>query len=241
MTLEHRHQVSGPVQLIGTGQAGRSRTHHRHAAAGPRRRRFRHDPALGETPVDNRLLDVLDRHRRIGDPQHAGTLARRRTDPTCEFREIVRLVQAVQSITPAVVVDQVVPFRDQVVDRATRCHVGDHAARMAKRHTAIHAASPLSGQVLDHRQLDELAPVAHPGHRIAVRSRLACEFHETCRFPHRRPPRFKPAFSRMFASSLVAPLPGSLRLDRLLLGRLPRHLLQRPLVVHRHHLVELAD
>ena len=69
-------------------------------------------------------------------------------------------MELVDRLAPAVAVDEVVPLGDQVAERA---------AVVAERHAALHAARAL---LLQHRQLDgahELAEVADPLARVALR------------------------------------------------------------------------
>ena len=63
--LEHGDRVPGAGQLLGRGQPGRAGADDRDLAARrpPRRWWQWPDPALGPGPVDDRHLDVLDRHR----------------------------------------------------------------------------------------------------------------------------------------------------------------------------------
>src|SRR5258708_2987006 len=70
-------------------KARRPGTDHRHLLARPRRRRFRRHPALVPSLVDDGTLQVLDRHGRRADAQHARTLAWRGADPAREFRKII--------------------------------------------------------------------------------------------------------------------------------------------------------
>ena len=84
--------------------------------------------------VDDVLLDVLDRDRIVVDVEHARLLARRRADAAGELREVVRRVQALDRLAPAVAVHEVVPVGDDVPERA---------ALVAERDAAIHAARAL--------------------------------------------------------------------------------------------------
>ena len=60
---------------------------------GPRR-----DPALVPGAVDDRELDLLDRHRlALADLEHARRLARRRAEPAGELGEVVRRGEAARS------------------------------------------------------------------------------------------------------------------------------------------------
>ena len=145
-------RVAGPGQLLGAGEPGRARADDGHGAAAAAGRRARHDPALLPGAVDDRDLDLLDRDRvALADLEHARRLARRRAETARELREVVRAVQLVDRLAPAVAVDEVVPVRDQVPERA---------AVMAERHPALHAARTLAAELGERQRADELAHVA---------------------------------------------------------------------------------
>jgi hypothetical protein len=141
------------------------------------RRRLGLDPPFGKAAVDDRVLDVLDRDGRIGNAQDARPFARGGAGAAGEFREVVRLVQPIQRVAPAAVIDQVVPLRDQVVDRAA-------GGALAERHAAIHAAGSLPLEMLLRRMREDLFEIGHPLDRIAVRNRLAGELFESGGFTH---------------------------------------------------------
>ena len=168
------------VELRGGGQPGRAAADDRHALAGPLRRRLRRDPAFGEAAVDDRVLDVLDRHRRIGDAQHARAFARGRAGAAGELGKVVRLVQPIERVLPAALVDQVVPLGNEIVDRAARF-------ALAKRHAAIHAARTLRAQVQLGRRGEDFQEILRPLQRIAIRHRLPLEFFKACGFAHELP------------------------------------------------------
>ena len=173
--LEHRDAVAGLVQLIGHGQAGRARADHRDRLAGARRGRRRLDPALLHRALDDRPLDRLDRHRVGVDAEDARALARRRAQPSGELREVVGRQQPRDRRLPAIPVDEVVPVRDQVAERA---------ALMAERDAAVHAARALIGEHLRRVELVDLAPVLQALGDRAGRLLAALELDETCRLPH---------------------------------------------------------
>src|SRR5690606_38896915 len=133
--LEHGHGVTGAGQLLGSGQTGRAGTDDGDLLTGEPGRVHRGDPALVEGVLDDLDLDLLDGHRVLVDPEHAGRLARRRAQPPGEFREVVGRVQPVDTVAPAVLVDQVVPFRNQVAQRTTV---------VTERNTAVHAPAGLT-------------------------------------------------------------------------------------------------
>src|SRR5262245_13682885 len=140
VALEHGYGVAGAVQLLGGGEAGGTGAYHGHALARASRRLLGAHPAFVERALDDGQLDTLDRHRVVIDPEHARALARRRAETAGPLREVVRRVQAVERLTPVVLVDQVIPVRDDVPERT---------ALVAERDAAVHAPRGLLREVLD--------------------------------------------------------------------------------------------
>ena len=120
-------------------------------------RRLRVDPALIPGLVDDRDLDVLDRHGVAIDPHHTGGLARRRTEPTGELGKVVGRVQPFQRFVPIAAPDQVVPLRNEVAQRTSR---------VAERNAAVHATARLLGDDRQHgpprRTRIDLFPIMDP-------------------------------------------------------------------------------
>mmetsp|Transcript_11658 Transcript_11658/g.27322 ORF Transcript_11658/g.27322 Transcript_11658/m.27322 type:complete len:337 (-) Transcript_11658:419-1429(-) len=134
--LKDGHLVSHLVQLVGAGQSGRSRSHHRHGHAAAFLRDAGGDFSVPKGPVDDRVFDVFDGHGIVHEPGHTGSLAGSGADPSREFGKVVGAVQALNGLVPGVLKHQIVPLRDQIVHRASR--VG-----LAEGGPAIHAAGRL--------------------------------------------------------------------------------------------------
>ena len=126
---------------------GRAGTDDGDGFAGAFLRRFGFDPAVLPAMINDFALDVLDRDRRIVDSQHARAFARRGTDAPGELGEIIRLVQAFERFLPKAAINQIVPFGNQIMDRAAAGHAADELAGVAERNAAIHAARALFLQV----------------------------------------------------------------------------------------------
>ena len=148
--LEHRHVVPGPRQLLGAREAGGAGADHRDSLEGAVAGNVGLDPALGPGAIDDRAFDRLDGDRDVADVEGAGGLARRRTDAAGELGKVVGRVQHLVRLAPVAAIDQIVPVRDDVVDRATL---------VAVRHAAIHAARALALELVLGQRLDELAVV----------------------------------------------------------------------------------
>ena len=159
VALVYRDVVTAAVELGGHSEPGGTGAHHRDRLATAPRRRLRHDPPLLERALGDRHLDLLDRDRIVIDRQHACRLARRRADPARELREVVGHVELVDRLAPLAPVDEIVPVRDQVAERASF---------VTERDAAIHAASTLARQFLLWLEAEVLLVVAHALARVAL-------------------------------------------------------------------------
>src|SRR5690606_2762969 len=133
-------QVARLIELRGGGQAGRAGAYYGHPLASAVLGRVGLNPTHLKALVDDRALDVLDRHRRLDDAQHARAFARRGAYAARELGEVVRQVQTVQGFAPAAAVHQIVPLGNQVIDRAA-------GVTLAVGHAAIHATRALLAQM----------------------------------------------------------------------------------------------
>ncbi len=136
---------------------------------------LRCDPAVFPRLVGDRVLDRLDADRVVVDVERARRLARRRAHASGELREIVGRVQRLDRALPVLLVNEVVPVRNDVVDRA---------AAHAERRAAIHAARALHAGLLVGEPRDEFAPVPDAFLRRLVRFCQPLELHESRDLPH---------------------------------------------------------
>ncbi len=181
VALEQRHAVPGAAQLLRRGHAGRAR-----ADDGDRLprfalgvRRLRRHPALVPGAVDDRVLDLFDRHGvALADLEHARRLARRRAQAAGELGEVVRRVQLGDRVVEAVAVDEVVPVRDQVAERT---------AVVAERHAAVHAPRALLAQLLHGALQQELAVVVRALGRVPLGDAVALDLQEAAELAHQAP------------------------------------------------------
>jgi len=170
--LVHGDLVSQLIELIGARQSRRTGPDDRNRHAGP----VLGDPGLDESvlpgPIDDGVLNVLDRDGRIDEAGNARTLTRGGTNPPGELREIIRLVESVDRLLPLPVVHEVVPLGNEVVDGTSRVGLAEGGA-------AVHAPGgldlTLDGGVVEVVPLDgvELSPVHHPLQRPPVRFGVA--------------------------------------------------------------------
>jgi len=142
--------VPGTRELLRRSESRGPGADDRDGLAGQVRRVDGCDPAFLERVVDDLDFHLLDGHRILVDAKHARGLARRRAQPPGELREVVGRVQAVDAFTPPVLVDQVVPLRDEVSQRA---------AVVAERDSTIHASAGLRLEGVLREVLVDLFPV----------------------------------------------------------------------------------
>jgi hypothetical protein len=165
-------------------------------------RRLGRDPAFLEGAIDDGVFNRLDRHRVAVDGEHAGSLARRRAEATGELGKIIGLVQPVDRVPPSIVVDEIVPVRDQIAERA---------ALMAERDAAVHAARALIAQVLHGiRQYTTPALTRCATGRVAA---CGAEFDEARSYPPEAPTSSAKAASR-FSVRARAPRAHALAVAR---------------------------
>ncbi len=182
--LKDGHFVADGVELVGAGQPGRPGADDSHALAGAAGGCGRANPALVEGAVDDSVFDALDRHRWVGDAQRAGRLARRGADQAGELREVVGLGQAVIRLPPQAAIDEVVPLRDEVVDRAAGGHAGQRLPLVAERDATIHTAGGLLLQPLIRQMQVDRLPVADALGNRPLPRRFAGEGHEASYLAH---------------------------------------------------------
>ena len=176
VTLEHGDGVPRSGELLRAGETRRARPDDRDGAAAQLRRRPGHDPALVPGPIDDRELDLLDRDGvALADLEHASRLAGRRAEPARELREVVRAVELIDRLAPAVAVDEVVPVRNQVAERA---------AVVAERDTALHAAGALATELEQRQRPHELAHIQHALGRLALECLRARNLEEGAELAH---------------------------------------------------------
>ena len=119
------------------------------------------------------------------DAKYTTGLTGSRADSSRKFRKVVGIVETIQRILPATVVDKVVPFRNKIVDGTARRHVGHQVAGMAKRNSAINAPSSLRLQFVNGHVVVELVPVQNAQKWFPILWNLTLKFFEASWLSHR--------------------------------------------------------
>ena len=169
--------MAGAAKLLRRRHAGRAGADDRDPLAGLLLRRIGADVAGLVSLVGDRLLDRLDGDRNVLEVQRAGFLAGRRADAAGEFREIVGRVEVADRVLPVAIIDEVVPVRDLVVDRAA-------GRAVAERNAAIHAARGLFLDLLVRHRQRELAEMPDAVGCRLVLVHLPVDLEKTCYLAH---------------------------------------------------------
>ena len=186
LTLVYGHFVAALVQVIGNRKAGRAGTYHGNGFAGAGRGRAGGQQAGFIAIFYNGVLVLLHGNRAAGGvAAGAGSFAQSGAYPAGKLREAVGGAQAMYSQIPLALVDQVVPFGNQVVQRAAACHAANHHASLAERYAAIHAAGTLRLLFILRQRDVKFVKVLNAFFRRQLRAGLPGNFHKSCRFSHR--------------------------------------------------------
>ena len=190
-TLKHRNGVAALVQVLCHRKPRRAAAHHGNAFAGAGRRRGGSQPVLGVGCLNDGVLVFAHGDAVAGHiPAGAGGLAQGGAHPAGKLREAVGGHQAVERKLPLAVVHQIVPLRDEVVQRAAGGHAADHHACLTEGHAAVHAAGGLRLLLLPREPDVELVKIFKALQRCNVRAGLARIIHKSCCLTHAAAPPY---------------------------------------------------
>src|SRR5262249_9073498 len=122
-------------------------------------RRFGYDPAFIPGFVNDGALDIFYSYRRSIDAKNAGAFAGCRANATGAFGKIICLMKPFECLLPQASVNQIVPFRDKVVNGTTRSHAIEQSTGMTEWNAAIHATGRLLAEPGFGHVIMELIPI----------------------------------------------------------------------------------
>ena len=123
-------------------------------------------------------------HRFTVQAAGTGRLTQSRAHPGRKFREIIRLYQAFVRLFPVSCINQVIPFRHQIVQRTSAGHAAEGHPRLAERHPALHAACPLKLLLFHGKMFMEFVKISDSVLRYYVLWHFAFILHKSCWFSH---------------------------------------------------------
>ena len=144
IALVNRYQMSSVIQLIGNCQTGRTGTDDCHLFTGAYFWRICFCISFFVCIFNDSVLIITNSNRIIMQSTGTCCLAKRRADTGCEFREVIGLVQTFIGLLPGSHIDQIIPFRHQIVQRTTAGHAHQCHTGLAEGNAACHAARSLN-------------------------------------------------------------------------------------------------
>ena len=175
--------MAGAAQLLCGSQSGGSAADYGNEFSGGVLGRLGMNPAFVKAAFDDGALDELDGDGRLVDAENAGGFTGSGADAAGELRKVVGGVEAADGGFPAIVVDQVVPIGNEIVDRA---------AGVAEGNAAVHAASALLALFLFRERLVDFEPILDAFAGIAAGSLFALNLKKTGDFTHAEPLPLQP-------------------------------------------------
>ena len=190
VALVHGDVVAGARELLCRSESGGTRSDDGHPPARGDGRGLGFDDSVHPGLVGDGLLDALDRDAAarllLADGQHTRGLTRRRAQPSGELREVVGRVQAVARRVPSAAPHQVIPFRDQIAQRAAR------GSGVAERDSAVHTSTgllrDLARALVGILLFVDLAPVADTLVDGSLGGFDLGNLEKSCRISHGLPP-----------------------------------------------------
>ena len=173
--FNHRDRMPHLVQQVGGSQSGRAAAYHSHALARAKGRNPGLNPALFKARFDQVQFIVPVGHAVVG--QITGLFAQRRTHPPGKLREGGRLQKPFQRRPFLALIQKVVPFGNQVVQRTPE--IG-----LAEGHAAVHAPRRLAAADVFGLGRVQVVKILKPRLRVPVGVFRPFIFHETSRLAH---------------------------------------------------------
>jgi hypothetical protein len=149
-TFEDHHIVPSACQLLGGSEPRRTRTDDSDRTASPQFRTLWLDPTLGPGSIDDLDFNLLNGYWILIDANYTRSFARRRAEPTSEFRKVIRCVQAIDRVAPSILKHKIVPIGNQITERTPV---------VAERDAAVHAPAGLFSNLCNRKVFVYLFPV----------------------------------------------------------------------------------
>ena len=172
------------VQLICRRQTGRTAPHYSHPLSCAHPGRLRLCIPLLISILYNSILILLGGHRLPVQPAGTSRLTERRTHPARKLRKIIRLLQPSVSLLPIPHIHQIIPLRNQIMQRTPADHPGNHHPRLTERHPALHTPRPLPLLLLPAQMLMKLPEMPNPLPRLLRPAHFSLKLHKPSRFSH---------------------------------------------------------
>ena len=174
--------------MVRCGQSRRAGAHHRHLLSSAHLGNMWDDEPSGIALLHDGQLVLLHRDWVTVQATGTGRLAQGGAHPAGKLRKVVGLSQPFQGVVQVAVVYQVVPLRNQIVQRTAGIHPRQLHPGLAEGHAALHAPGPLPLPLLFWLHGMELIPVPDALQRRLRRIAPARIVQKSCGFSHYRSP-----------------------------------------------------
>jgi len=145
---------------------------------------FGRKPSFLPAFVDNRALDAFDGHRGLDAAKRAGTFTRRGANASGELGKVIGSIKPFQRLAPKAVIDEIVPFGNQVIDGTTGGHAIDKKSGLAERNATVHATRTLNFELILAQVKMKFIPIAETFQRRTISRNFPHVFDESCWFAH---------------------------------------------------------
>ena len=157
--LKYSDLMTALVELIRSRQPRRAGTDHGNPLSGAYLRDMRRHLSMGVGPFDNAQLILFDRDRVSVQAAGAGRLAQRGADSSGKLGKIIGFAQPLIGQIKIAGVDQIIPLRHQVMERAAGKHPVELDTRLTEGDAALHTAAALLPPLLLGQQRVKFIPM----------------------------------------------------------------------------------
>ena len=229
LPFKYGDRMPPSAELICTGQPRRAGSHHCHTLSRTILWYMWSDQSALPGILNDTKFVLLDGHRISGESTGTGCLTQRGAHPSRELRKIVGFQQPFQRMPKITGINQVIPLRHQIVQRAAGHHAAQHRAGLTEGHAALHTARALASALFPAQVGMKFAIVLDAFQRCLGGVSLTLVFQKSSRFSHTLLPHF-----------------SGVDIERLHLRLLPCHALffilcnraEHPIIVMRQNLFE---
>ena len=176
--------MAAVIQLVGSCKSCRAGTDDGDLFSGTLKRDARLDFTGSERFLDNIEFIVADRNRGVILPAETGALARGGAYASGELWEIICLQEPGERMGLIIVINHLVPFRNQIVERTAEQTAFPGHARLAERSSAVHAARALQNSLFMRKRNVKFHPVLRTLFRRTAGADFPVVFHKSSRFTH---------------------------------------------------------
>ena len=163
------------VQLGGSGQSGRARTHYRYFFTGTNNGSVGSNKSFFKSNFNDVLFYFFNGYRWLVDAQYTGAFAWCRTNAARKLRKVVGVAENIVRLPPVFAVHCIIEFGN---------HIAQRTATVAKRNATIHATGRLLVQLLLIKFVYKFSVVVQSVIYRTLARQCSCKLQKSCGFSH---------------------------------------------------------